>query len=131
MPLFSLPQFTETEIKVFGPFTFKQLIIALSVGAFAFFIYIYLPKFIALPLALVFFVGGVALIVVRINDVPLYSVILQSLSVLFGPRVIVWGKRGKGASSIVEMEIKKIEKKEVSLKKSGALQDLIWKIKTK
>jgi len=131
MPLVNLPQFTEIETKIVGPLTFRQFLFILVSAVFSAFVYLRFPRFISIPLATAIFGIGISFAFVKIQGIPLYNIFLGWLKSLFKPKVIFWGKGGKKASLLMEVEIKKSEKEKVEVKRESALQSLMTKVETK
>ena len=131
---FQTPQFIEVEDKIFGPFTFKQMIyIAGSVGI-AFIMWTFLPKFLSKPITLLLVAPiialGVALAFYKINNRPFIEILEAAFSYIISTRLYIWKKnqkekkkgeekRKKDADDIVSYVPKLSESK---------LKDLAWSL---
>jgi len=73
---YQVPQFIEDESRLVGPFTFTQLFILIGGGAIAFIFYKLLKGFIGIPLALIFLFLAIVISFTKINDMPLYKMII-------------------------------------------------------
>jgi hypothetical protein len=131
MPLVTLPQFTERESKIAGPLTFRQFISLVLIGAIAGSIYLTLPRSFGLPISLLILIGGGILAVVEIDKTPLYSLLLKRLGFFLSSKTFVWGKGKLKQPTATEIEIKKIEKNKIKIKKGGNLKNLMIRIETK
>lgn len=91
---FEVPQFLERESKIAGPFTFKHLTFLGGGGIILFFLYFFVPK--GWFYVFAFFIGSLvlALIFVKIDGVPLPTVILRSFGYFLQPKTFIW-KRTK------------------------------------
>lgn len=83
---FQVPQFIETEEKIFGPFTLKQFIFVAIGGALIFFAFLVAPFtvfiFLAIPIGLI----SVGLALVKIDEVPVYLYLFLFLNFLLNPK---------------------------------------------
>jgi hypothetical protein len=75
--------------------------------------------------------GGSALIFVQIEGEPLYSVLLKRFGFLFTSKTFYWGKEKTKYSRFAEMEIKKVEKDKIKMKRESRLRNLITQIETR
>jgi len=129
---FQIPQFTEIEDKIIGPFTLKQFLY-LAVGAFVIFILFKLLNFIvfiilAVPIAAI----CLALAFVRVNQQPLMNVVKNFFRFLRKPDFYIW-KKPEPKKFIEEKLDTQIIKKEPINKKERIiprekLQEISWKI---
>jgi len=126
-----LPQFTERESKIMGPFTFKQFISLLIILGISGFIYINLPRSVSLPLAITIFIVGSVVCLVEIENEPLYSLILKRGKFIFLPKTYFWRKGDVRRPTFAEIEIKKIEGKKVKIKRESNLKNMLIKLSTK
>ncbi|MDB5254102.1 MAG: seg [Parcubacteria group bacterium] len=89
---FQVPQFIEVEDKIFGPLTFKQfLYIAGSIGVVVILL-VFLPRFIAILLAVPVLVFGGALAFYRVNERSFTDTVESFLHYSFGSKLYVWKK---------------------------------------
>jgi hypothetical protein len=90
---FVLPQFIEMEAKIVGPLTLKQFMFVASGGSLAFIIYFSLGKAsLPLAIALIAVVMGIscALAFVKMDGIPLPTVIRHYIAFAMAPRVFLW-----------------------------------------
>ena len=115
MAQFTVPQFIETEPKIVGPFTFKQAIYIGIAGVILFVLYFSAPLGIFILAALILLPLSLALALVKINGVPLPTIIKNFLLLTFSPKIYVWRK----VSIPIVKTVKKEEKEKVKkIKKS-------------
>lgn len=89
---YQVPQFIEDESRLVGPFTFAQITILVIGGGMAFMLYKVLRSFIGIPLALVVaFLTGL-LCFAKINDLPLYKMILPIIKHFVLPKSYQWNQ---------------------------------------
>jgi len=131
MPLFSVPQFIESETPIVGPLTFRQFIILLITVAVCFIIYQTLPRFISIFLLIITGAFGLSLAFLKIGEIPFYKVFLEGLSFIFRPKRFSWGKGGGKSIVFEKMELKKEEKGEIKVKRESKLRETATKIETK
>ena len=132
MPLYTVPKFLEVEMKIAGPFTFKQFLFILGgiLGLIAAFLY--LPRSLFFIILIVFIVVLIAFNAVKIEGTRLYEVFLEGLMFLFSPKVIVWGKERSSTAFIsneITFELAK-PKEKVLFKKGGRLEKMKLYIQT-
>ena len=108
MAQFTVPQFIESEPKIVGPFTFKQAIYIGIAGTILFILYFSVPLGIFVLAALVLLPLSLACALVKINGVPLPTIIKNFLLLSFSPKIYVWRK----ASIPIIKTVKKEKKKE-------------------
>lgn len=109
MAEYNVPQFVETEAKILGPFTIRDFFILLGaflISALFFFLF---QLWLAVILASIVLGGSVALLVVRINGRPLYTVAISALRFFWSPRLYLWQKPGIKAEEMLQE--RPIEKK--------------------
>jgi len=130
---FTVPQFTEYESKVFGPFTFKQFIVVGAAGIICFALYYKTPPFIYIPGWAI--VGGGALAFAFLKIKGRSPVVMVKNFLLFSaaPKVYVWKRKTIIPKMAVQQkeEMKK-EKKESKLKimRRSRLSNLATRIET-
>jgi H+/gluconate symporter-like permease len=128
---FQVPQFTEVEDKIFGPFSLKQFIYLAGAAGLCLIFYTLLP----LPVAIAFMVPvgalGGTLAFLKIHGRPFVKVLESSFKYYVGGRLYVWKHKSK-----------EIQKKEEGQKKVSAeaympkltaskLKDLSWSLDIK
>lgn len=107
--LFNVPQFIETEDKIVGPFTAKQLG-WLAIGGVILLILYNLLDMSAFIIAAII-VGGIfgALAFYRPYNQPLIKLIFSSMSFAFHPKLYVWDR----FSGKIETRVKPVKKKPI------------------
>jgi len=90
---FIVPQFIEKEAKIFGPFTFTQFIFIGIAGGILIFLYFLLPFPIFLIVTAILLGGAFALAFLKIEGIPLPTVIQNSFTFLFRPKIYLWQKK--------------------------------------
>ena len=132
MRQFTVPQFIDVEDKIFGPLSLKQFIYLLGGAAALFILFVFLPFFLFILLAIP--VGGfaAALAFYKVNNQPFIKVVANAISYYTGSRLYIWRKR--------EVKKKKIEiakpvpatlKIEVPKITESRLKDIAWSLDVK
>jgi hypothetical protein len=127
---FQVPQFTEVEDKIFGPFTFKQFVYLGGAAGLCLIFYSLMP----LPLAIMFMVPvgafGGSLAFLKIHGRPFIKVLESFFKYSIGGRLYVWKHKSK--------EVKKIEEQKKSPTElfmpkltASKLKDLSWSLDIK
>ncbi len=129
---FQVPQFIEVEDKIFGPLTFKQFIyIAGAVGICVIF-FTFLPKFIAILLALPIAVFGGALAFYKMNDKPFIFLVEAFFNYTMTNKLYIWKKEPKVIDhSKAKEEAKPIEQVYVPKLSESKLKELSWSLDIK
>jgi len=130
---YQVPQFIEDESKLVGPFSFTQLFILVGGGALAFIFYKLMKPFIGIPLAII--VGFIACLIsfARINDMPLYKMILPMIKHFVLPKSYQWSNFRKKQVVVNQDNDNKFnlsnqdENKEKDLSKVDALTKILDK----
>jgi hypothetical protein len=106
--MFSVPQFIDVEDKIAGPFTWKQLLWMIGMGAMllTFFNIFDTALFFIAAIPTVFLF--VALAFYRPNGFPLTTFIFYAFLFLFRPKVSVW-ERPLGRQSVAKAPVEKAE----------------------
>lgn len=127
---FQVPQFTEVEDKIIGPFTLKQFIyLAGSIGLCVV-LYSFLPLFIAIMLMLPVLGLGAALAFFKIHNRPFIKIMEASFKYLMGDRLYVWKHSPKKAEKKTEETSSETGNLLPRLTKSK-LKDLTWSLDIK
>jgi len=127
---FQVPQFIEIEDKIFGPFTFKQMIYVAGSGGIAFVLWTLLPKLLALLIAGPVVVLGLALAFYKVNNRPFIHTLEAGFAYIISNRLYVWKKTDK------KIEKKKLKGKEgqkrapmyVPKLSESKLKDIAWSL---
>lgn len=94
---FQVPQFIEVEDKIFGPLTFKQFIYLVGSGGMVVVAFTFLPRFLAVLVAVPVAALGVSLAFYKINNRP-FIILLESFFKYFTKeRLYIWKKEEKQA----------------------------------
>lgn len=126
---FQVPQFTDVEDKIFGPFTFKQFVyMAGGVGA-VIALFSFLPNFIAFFLAIPVVALSLGLTFFKVNNRS-FIVLLESLFKYFvGERLYIWKREEK---KIVKNDTTNSAREIFVPKLSDSkLKDLSWSLDVK
>ena len=128
---FQVPQFTEIEDKVIGPFTLKQFLYLLAGGVIIFIFYKIFNLFITILLSLPVAAVVIALAFVKVNNQPFISMIKNFFGFLRKPDFYVWKKsitktqKEEESPLIIEKVPAGKKTKPISKEK---LQEIGWKI---
>ena len=98
---FQVPQFTEIEDKIFGPFTLKQFIYLVGGAGGVFILYALLPLYLMIPLAIPVGLFSMALAFYKVNNQPFIKVVENAFYYLTSSKLYLWKKQ--------EVKIKKEE----------------------
>ncbi|MEK7117269.1 MAG: PrgI family protein, partial [Patescibacteria group bacterium] len=89
---FQVPQFIEIEDKIFGPLTIKQFIYLAGGAGITIILLTFLPKFLALLIALPFIALSVALSFYKPNSRPFVVQLESMLRYFLGEKLYIWKK---------------------------------------
>ena len=129
---FQVPQFIEVEDKIFGPLTFKQFIyIAGGIGV-AVVLFTFLPKFIAIIIALPILILATSLAFYKVNDKPFINMVEAFVKYTLTNKLYIWKKAPPTpVSSGVPKEEKQIEQIYVPKLSDSKLKELTWSLDIK
>lgn len=113
---FQIPQFIETEDKIVGPLTLKQLLYLGAAGAAIFITYFIFAFWLWIFLAVIFATIGISLAFVKYNGQPLIKVAASAIGFLWKPRLFLWKRETK--ESVYAMPDEKVLSERTSLKES-------------
>jgi hypothetical protein len=132
MPLVPVPKFIEMETKIVGPLVFRQVVfIAVTLGI-CFLLMKIAPHFFSYFIAAGVLGFGLALAFLKIEGIPFNEILAGGIGFLFSPRKFVWGaKKGEATYAFKEIEVKKLKKDYLRVKREGFLEKVIIKVKTK
>jgi len=127
---FQVPQFTDVEDKIVGPFTIKQFVYLAGAGGACVVIYSFLPLFLAIPLMLPIAAFGLALAFYKINNKPFIYIVEAYFKYIIGSRLYIWKRQPK------EPEVKRGKNEDTSESfvpklTSSKLKDLSWSLDVK
>jgi hypothetical protein len=106
---YTVPQFIERETKIAGPFNLKQLIFLVSTFIADLFMYNFLPFGLFIVLGGLTTLTALALVFVKINGIPLTTVIKNFFLFLNRPKLYLWKRKGL-AVKIVKLKKDDIQK---------------------
>ncbi len=109
---FILPQFIERETKIIGPLTFKQFVFVALAVAVIFVIHILMPFFVFITVVILLGGGGALLTFLKIDGIPLSSLLLGFLRFGTISKIYVWQKKERGKINFFKEEMRKKDSKE-------------------
>ncbi len=125
---FIVPQFIEREGKIVGPLTFKQFIFVVTACGIAALLYFILPFPLFLVMATFLVGGSLGLVFIKIEVIPLLTIIKNIFVFSSRPKIYLWQKKHVFPKIIRKVERTKVqeEKKESPLKitEKSRLRDL-------
>jgi len=129
---YQVPQFIEEEAKIIGPFTLKQF--GFLGGALAI---VLITLMVTQNLAFTLVIGtpigliAFALVFVKINGLPLPTIISWFFGYLFSPKKFLWEKKEEPGFELKEFyEIEKVVKKPTPTFEGSRLRQTFWEIET-
>ena len=135
MAQFTVPQFIEHEIKIVGPFTFKQFVFIGVAGAICFVFYFTLPFFIFILVSIVVMLGGFALAFLKSGGRSLPILFKNFFSFSMSPKIYLWKKKSRLPPKIAEKPPTVLEEAEEAVVpkvvSKSRLKNLSNKIETK
>jgi len=109
---FQVPQFIDYELKIIGPFTFRQFTFIAIAGAVCFILF-YTVSFAKFLLATIVIMGiALTLAFVKIGGRPLPTFLINFFNFSLSPRIYLWKKKEIAPKFTVIKKSKEIEKKE-------------------
>ncbi len=124
---FQVPQFTDVEDKIIGPFTIKQFVYLVGGGAISFIAYRSLPIFLSIFIILPVVVFSIALAFSRINDRPFILILESALKYFINAKLYLWKKneikaqkRGAAPKAKALLSVPKLG--------DSKLKDLTWNL---
>ena len=129
---FQIPQFTDIEDKIIGPFTLKQFLYIAGGAVFLFVLFKTLKFFIFIIVAIPVLSLVIALAFIRVHNQPFINLVKNYLGFLKKPDFYVW-RKPEIQTPIEEKKIPKIikkipSKKRAKLKAKERLQEIGWRI---
>lgn len=92
---FQIPQFIETEDKIVGPLTLKQLLYLAGAGILSFVTYFIFTFWLWAIITVISAAIGISLAFVKYNGQPLVKVAVSALGFLWKPRLFLWKREIK------------------------------------
>ena len=128
---FQVPQFIEIEDKLFGPLTFKQFIYLAGGIGFSVVLFLFLPKFLAIIIALPIILFAAALAFYKVNDKPFANMVEAFVKYALTDKLYIWKKEPPSLKSSGEPREKKIEQVYVPKLSESKLKELTWSLDIK
>ena len=129
---FQVPQFIEVEDKLFGPLTFKQFIYVAGGVGFSVILFLFLPTFLAIIMALPTMLFAAALAFYKVNSKPFVNVVEAFVKYTLTNKLYIWKKEPLSLKSSGEPREKKpIEQVYVPKLSSSKLKELTWSLDIK
>ena len=128
---FQVPQFIEVEDKLFGPLTFKQFIYLAGGVGFSVVLFLFLPKFLAIIIALPIILFAAALAFYKVNDKPFANMVEAFVKYALTDKLYIWKKEPPSLKSSGEPREKKIEQVYVPKLSESKLKELTWSLDIK
>ena len=92
---FQVPQFIEVEDKIFGPLTFKQFIYVAGGVGFSVVLFLFLPKFLAIIIALPIILFSAALAFYKVNGKPFVNMVESFVKYTLTNKLYIWKKEDR------------------------------------
>ncbi len=130
---FQVPQFIEVEDKIFGPFTFKQFIYIAGGIGLCVLLFTFLPKFMAILIALPVAALAGALAFYKVNDKPFINVVEAFFNYTLTNKLYIWKKEDKKVApgTSAGAAAKPIEQIYVPKLSDSKLRELTWSLDIK
>ena len=132
---FTVPKFIERKARIVGPLTFEQFIFVGIAGAISLFLYFTVPLS-AFIIAATFLIGvSLTLAFLKIEKIPLPTVIKNLFAFTFKPRTYLWKRKTALPKVIIktkkEKEEIKEEKNRLKITRQSRLKDLSTRLESK
>lgn len=129
---FQVPQFIEVEDKIFGPFTFKQFVYLAGGAALCVLLLIFLPKFIAILIALPIAAFSLALAFFKVNEKPFIYTVEAYFNYLITNKLYIWKKEDKPYEGpTISTNKAPLQQVYVPKLSESKLKDLTWSLDVK
>jgi hypothetical protein len=110
---FQVPQFIDYEMKIFGPFNFRQFIFVATAGAICFVLYFTISFAKFLLITIILMGGTCALAFIKIEGRPITTILMNFLKFSVSSRIYLWRRKEIAPKFVkINMVSKKEEKKE-------------------
>lgn len=129
---FTIPQFIEHEPKIVGPLTLRQFAYITIPGGICFALYFIVSPLLFYAACIVLMPIGLALAFLKVDNIPLPSLIVNFFKYSISPKMYLWGKIGlkeQVFEKSVKIKEEKIAEDELPLKING--ESRLKRIKTK
>lgn len=128
---FQVPQFIEIEDKIFGPLTFKQFVYVAGGIGICVILFTFLPKFIAILLALPIAALSGALAFYKYNDKPFAHFVEAFFKYTITSKLYIWKKTDNPRPTTNNKAIKPLEQIYVPKLSESKLKELSWSLDIK
>ncbi|KKT80604.1 MAG: hypothetical protein UW76_C0012G0005 [Parcubacteria group bacterium GW2011_GWF2_44_8b] len=128
---FQVPQFIEIEDKLFGPLTFKQFVYVAGGVGLSVILFLFLPTFLAIIIALPIVLFAAALAFYKVNSKPFVNVVEAFVKYTLTNKLYIWKKEEKVAVAKEATEGKPLEQVYVPKLSSSKLKELTWSLDIK
>ncbi len=130
---FQVPQFIEVEDKIFGPLTLKQFVYLAGGGAAVFLLWIILPFFLFIVLAIPLAVFSVALAFYQLHGQPFIKVVENAFNFYIGSKVYTWRKKERviKREKVADESSKQQDEAAIPKLTKRKLDDLAWSLDIK
>lgn len=127
---YQVPQFIDVEDKIFGPFTFKQFIYLAGGGGITVVLFLYLPLFVAIIVAIPIVGLTGALAFYKINNKSFIEILEAGFNYYRKNRLFLWKKEQGGEQEVTVVDLPEVRKQKLRLSDSK-LHDLAWSLDIK
>ena len=129
---FQVPQFIEIEDKIFGPLTFKQFIYVAGGAGLSVVLFLFLPIFLAIILALPIGLFSAALAFYKVNGKPFVNVVEAFVKYTLTNKLYIWKKTDNSRPTTDDNKnTKPIEQIYVPKLSESKLKELTWSLDIK
>lgn len=126
---FQVPQFTDVEDKIIGPFTFKQFVYLAGSAGIIVVLFVFTPKFIAFALALPVAAFGGALAFYKINNQPFIKMVEYFLKYHVTNKLYLWKHEEKNPKA--QAKVRPVDPSLVPKLSESKLRDMMWNLDVK
>ena len=131
MEQYPVPQFIEEEARIISFLTIKQFLYIVVAGAVILFLYYLLPFYLFVVVAILLGGGAGAMGFLKVNGVPLLTIMLNSFGFITGAKNYTWKKKESlyPFKTIERASLKKIEEEPIlKVGQKGSLKKLRTKV---
>jgi hypothetical protein len=129
---FQVPQFIEIEDKIFGPLTFKQFVYVAGGAGISVVLFLFLPKFLAIVIALPILLLSGALAFYPVNGKPFVHIVESFVTYMLTNKLYIWKKVEKTANTTSHQANEStLEQVYVPKLSESKLKELTWSLDIK
>lgn len=129
---FQVPQFIEIEDKIFGPLTFKQFIYVAGGVGLSVILFLFLPTFLAIIIALPIVLFAAALAFYKVNSKPFVNVVEAFVKYTLTNKLYIWKKTDNPRPTTDDKgNTKPIQQVYVPKLSESKLKELTWSLDIK